>query len=45
MHDAVKQNSCRRQGPIRPVSLGGAISVIFDSQFSLRVHYCKRNEI
>jgi len=33
------------QGRIQPVSLGGAISVIFCSQVSLRVHYCKRHEV
>jgi len=34
-----------RQGRIHSVSLGGAISVIFGSQVSLRVHYCKRDEV
>jgi len=32
------------QGRIQPVSLRGAISVIFGSQVSLRVYYCKRDE-
>ena len=34
----------REQGRIQPVSLGGAISVIFGSQVSSPVHYCKRDE-
>ena len=34
------------QGRIQSVSLGGgAISVIFGSQVSWRVHYCKRHEV
>jgi len=33
------------QGRIQPGSLGGTISVIFGSQISLRVHYCKRDEV
>jgi len=32
-------------GRIQPVTLGGAISVIFGSQISLRVHYRKRDEV
>jgi len=30
---------------MQPVSLEGAISVIFGNQFSSRVHYCKRGEV
>jgi len=30
---------------IEPVTLGGAILVIFGSQVSLRVHYCRKAEI
>jgi len=33
------------QGRIKPVSLWEAISVIFGIQVSLRVHYCKRDEV
>jgi len=33
------------QGRIQPISLGGAISVTFGSQVSLRVHYSKRGEV
>jgi len=33
------------QGRIQPVSLGGAISVIFGSQVLLRVHHCKTDEV
>ena len=33
------------RGRIQPVSLGGAISVMFGIQVSLRVHYCKRHEV
>jgi len=35
----------QNQGRIQPVSLGGAISAIFGSQVSFRVHYCKRDEV
>ena len=35
-----------KQGQIQAVSLGGgAISVIFASEVSLPVHYCKRDEV
>jgi len=35
-----------KQGRIQPVSVGGkAISVIFGSQVSLRIHYCKTDEV
>ena len=34
----------QKQGRIQPVSLGRAISMIFGSQVSLQVHYCKRDE-
>jgi len=34
-----------KQGRIQPVSLEGEISVIFCSQVSLRVDYCKRHEV
>jgi len=33
------------QGRIQPVGLGGEILVIFGSQVSLRVHYCKSDEV
>jgi len=33
------------QGQIQPVRLWGAIAVIFGSQVSIRVHYCKRDEV
>ena len=33
------------QGGFQPVSLRGAISIIFGSQVSWRVHYCKRDEV
>ena len=35
----------RDQEQIRPVRLGGAISVIFGRQVWSRVHYCKRDEV
>jgi len=34
-------HSISEPGRIQPVKLGGAVSVIFGSQVSLRVHYCK----
>jgi len=37
-------NKDDKQGRIQPVRLG-AISVKFDSQVSLRVHYCKGHEV
>jgi len=33
------------QGRIQPVRVGGAISVIFGGQASLRVHYCKSTTV
>jgi len=33
------------QGRIQPVRLGGAISAIFGSEVSLRVHYCRKDEV
>jgi len=33
------------QGRIQPVSIGGAISVIFAGQVSQRLRYCKRDEM
>jgi len=54
-HNKMKNSSCPqgikfrynmcKQGRIQPVSLGGAISGIFGSQFSVPVHYCKRHEV
>jgi len=35
----------RKHGRIQPVTLGGVISVLFGSQVSLRVHYCKGDEV
>ena len=34
-----------QHGRIQPVRLRGAVSVTFDSQVSLRVHYCKKKEV
>ena len=42
MYSVLKQH---RQGRIQPVSLGGAMLVIFGSQVSLRVHYCEKDEV
>ena len=33
------------QGRIQPVSLNGAISITFVGQVSVRVHYCKSDEV
>ena len=33
------------QGRIQPISLGGATSVMFGSQVSSPVHFCKRDEV
>ena len=35
----------QHQGRIQPVRLGGPISKIFGSEVSLRIHYCKRDEV